>query len=51
MQVDPSRRERLLAYAGGGVFAALGVLALVLWAREGQLVYVTQILNNIANCL
>ena len=44
------KRERLLAYAGGGVFVLIGVAAVLMWAREGELLYVTNILSGIANC-
>ena len=40
-----------MAYAGAVAFVALGIAALLLWVREGQLVFVTQILSGIANCL
>jgi len=50
MPVDRRRRERWLAYAGGALFVALGLGALLLWAREGQAVYLTQIFTGIANC-
>jgi len=44
-------RERMLAYAGIAVFALLGLAAVLLWANEGETVYVTRILSEIANCL
>ena len=44
-------RERRLAYAGGAVFLALILAAGALWLREGQLVYVEQVLSGLANCL
>ena len=45
------RAERRLAIAGGALFLALLLVALGLWLREGQSVYVQQILSGIANCL
>ena len=46
-----SGRERVLAYAGAGVFALLGLGALLLWLRNGEAVYLTRILSQIADCL
>ena len=46
-----SRRERWLALMGAGVFALIGLAAAMLWLREGELVYVMRIFNDIADCL
>jgi len=54
MRVEPMRhfsRERLLAYAGGALFVLIALIAVLLWAREGELVYVSGILSGLANCL
>ena len=45
------RRERLLAYAGGAAFVLIGLVAVLLWAREGEVLFVNRILSGLANCL
>jgi hypothetical protein len=50
-QVTRRRGERTLTYVGIAMFAVLGVLAVALWLREGQLVYIEQVLSGLANCL
>ena len=46
-----SRRERRLAYAGAAGFVLLTLLAVVLWARVGEAVYITRILSQLSYCL
>jgi len=49
--VARSSGERWLGYAGVAAFAALALLAALLWLREGQLIYVEQILSGLADCI
>ena len=48
---NAQRSERRLAYAGASVFALFMVAAVLLWLRDGEAVYVTRILSQIADCL
>jgi ferric-dicitrate binding protein FerR (iron transport regulator) len=49
---NPQRsHERLLAFAGAAVFAALCALAVLLWLREGTVVYLARIIGDLQNCL
>ena len=45
-----NRGERLLALAGAAGFALLVVGAVLLWAREGTLVYLTRVIEQLPNC-
>ncbi len=53
-QPDPSpprtRGERRLAIAGVALFAALLLLGMALWVRNGEEIYVSRIMSAIANC-
>lgn len=46
-----SAAERRLAYGAAALFAVLLLAAAALWLREGQIVYVEQVLSGLANCL
>ena len=43
--------ERLLAIAGATAFVLLAAAALLLWAREGSVIYLARIISELPNCL
>jgi len=45
------RSERLLAYGGAICFIMLAAIAVLLWAREGTVVYLTRLISDLPNCL
>jgi hypothetical protein len=44
------RNERLLAYGAVTGFLALVIAAMLLWAREGNAVYLARIISDLPNC-
>ena len=45
-----SKREIRLAYAGAAGFVVLTLAAMVLWARNGEILYLARILSQLPNC-
>ncbi len=45
------RRERRLAFAGAATFVVLSALAVLLWLREGSVIYLARIISELPNCL
>lgn len=39
-----------LAYAGAAGFVVLTLVAMLLWARIGETVFISRILSQLANC-
>ena len=44
------KRERRLAFAGAAGFVVLTLVAMLLWARNGEILYLARILSQLPNC-